>query len=695
MNIHHSHHTHSTHRLRRNGYRALALGALLALGLAGCSSDELLPVTPEGGGENAPDAQPRITITADMGAGASTRTGHDDITDEGIKVSWVEGDKFAIYSVSAEGKSLGKSIFTLVAGEAGKASAAFEGTKPVEGTTYVICYPADVEFEDDWGMGCAAYLDLRGQKQTGNNSTAHLSKYDPMRGHPVTEGDFSKISFSPDPANEPSGHRATLMRFDLTNIPLDLGTPERIVVDMQTTRTFYGFKYAVEVVGSLVPGGSASTLNLDLDNVTTAGQRITAYMMMYPFKVFDVDALTITLEGSQKHYTFTSPTFSSEKRFERGMRYIASADRWTEAVIEFDGTSGYSGQYSGDGTKDSPYLIKTAEELQKLIKNVGNGQSYPSDYFKLTRNINIAIAQGKTWTPIGDIDMPFKGHFDGGGHTISGEMTGAAENFGFFGSIENATITNLNVSANVTTTLTDDGPECAAGAIAGNAVGSTINNCTNTGAVKGTTYISGVVGASDGSTLINCINTGAVTSTDNLTNFAGGIVGYSYNSTLVGCANTGSIYAKFGGGIAGQIDVEGGNTIAIFGCFNTGLVTLPPGGGNGQSIGAIIGSIGTGALSHCLYMHASGQSANLAACGNYPDNDYNNVAQCADIAVLNTAVSILNAGITAWKSTVTAGLPTCYPFQSGKDGSNDFPAIALPASSGDIGNITDGGSALN
>lgn len=685
MNIHYLHQSHHTHRPRRNGYRAFALGALLALGLAGCSSDELLPAAPEGGGDNAPDAQPRITITADMGAGASTRTGHDDVTDEGVKVNWAEGDAFAIHTLDANGNSTSSTIFTLVAGDASKASATFEGMAPVKGESYFICYPADVKVTSDKK---GFYLDMYGQKQTDNNSTAHLSKFDPMQGHLVKEGDFSQISFTSDDTHKESGHRAALMTFNLTNISADLGTPERLVWSANN----YAFSSLVVVGGSLVAAGSDNTFTLNLEKVTASGQSITAYMMISPLTIPIDGTLTITLEGSRKSYTFTSPVFTAEKEYERGMRYVANVDMRaaTSAVITYDNTAPASSTYSGgSGSVASPYLISTSGDLKKLIENTNS----EGRYFKLTRDIT--IAQGETWTPIGDIDTPFKGHFDGGGHAISGEMKGAAENLGFFGSIEEATITNLNVSANVTTTLTDDGPECAAGAIAGNAVGSTISNCTNTGAVKGTTYVSGVVGASDGCNLINCINTGAVASTDNVTNLAGGIVGYSYNSTIVGCANTGSVYAKFGGGIAGQIDVEGDNTIAIFGCFNTGLITIPSGGGDGQSIGAIIGSIGTGALSHCLYMHASGQSANLAACGNYPDNDYNKVAQCANIAALNAAVTTLNEGITTWKSAGTAGLPTCYLFQEGKDASNDSPVIALPASSGGIGNITDGGSALN
>lgn len=650
-------------------------GSLLAL--ASCGTDSLLPA-PDADGNipGEPDARPLITITADMGAGASTRTGHDDTPDAAIKVNWAEGDQFVIYSIDADGNKIGEgSTFTLVAGEAGKASAAFEGTKPVDGVEYLICYPANVTFNNpNYAGDYYASLDMRGQKQTGNNSAAHLSKFDPMRGHLVKESDFSEISFTPDDAtHKESGHRATVMRFDLTGIPTDLGVPKRIVLGSNDR-----FE-SLAIIGGLLGQGVRSTFTLDLENVIASKQSITAYMALASFSVPAGEVLTITLEGSLKNYTFTSPTFSAEKKYERGMRYVASVDAWTEAVINYDGTASVSTNYTGgDGSVASPYLISTADDLKTLIKQTGYGTDYAGKYFKLTQNICIAMESGN-WTPIGTSDTPFKGHFDGGGRTISGEMKGTDDYFGFFGYIADAAITNLHVSAKTSSTKSGG----YTGAIAGSATSSTISYCTNAGDVNGETG-AGIVGGGTGYTLINCINTGKVTAT----NAGGGLGSGEKDITIVGCFNTGHIAAASVGGILASTGV---NTVR--GCFNTGFIDVTSG-----PTGAIMSKNDGGTLKDCLYVYASDQYSGLTACGDKADVASDNVGKCAGIQYLNgSKIDILNAGIAEWNSTAAVGHPICYPFKGSLDGytssSTVPPVIDLPVSSGSIGNIDDKGAA--
>lgn len=651
-------------------------GSLLAL--ASCGTDSLLPA-PDADGNipGEPDARPLITITADMGAGASTRTGHDDTPDAAIKVNWAEGDQFVIYSIDADGNKIGEgSTFTLVAGEAGKASAAFEGTKPVDGVEYLICYPANVTFNNpNYAGDYYASLDMRGQKQTGNNSAAHLSKFDPMRGHLVKESDFSEISFTPDDAtHKESGHRATVMRFDLTGIPTDLGVPKRIVLGSNDR-----FE-SLAIIGGLLGQGVRSTFTLDLENVIASKQSITAYMALASFKVPAGEVLTITLEGSLKNYTFTSPTFGAEKRYERGMRYVASVGEWTEAVINYDGTASANNDYTGgDGSVASPYLISTVGDLKNLIQETGNGKNYTGKYFKLTQNICIAMASGKSWAPIGTSDTPFKGHFDGGGRTISGEMKGTDDYFGFFGYIADAAITNLHVSAKTSSTKSGG----YTGAIAGSATSSTISYCTNAGDVNGETG-AGIVGGGTGYTLINCINTGKVTAT----NAGGGLGSGEKDITIVGCFNTGHIAAASVGGILAS---TGGCT--VLGCFNTGYIN----GADGT--GAIMSTHHGSSLKNCWYVYAKNQPSNLTACSDKDDADLENVGKCDGIEYLNTSdkTDILNNGIAEWNSTAAAGLPICYPFKRSLDGNTSSstvpPVIDLPASSGSIGNIDDKGTA--
>lgn len=71
---------------------------------------------------------------------------------------------------------------------------------------------------------------------------------------------------------------------------------------------------------------------------------------------------------------------------------------------------------SGNGSKENPYVIKTASELALLAKNVNKGESYKDAYFKLNNNIDLTE---KYWISIGNAeDKAFSGHFNGNGYEV-------------------------------------------------------------------------------------------------------------------------------------------------------------------------------------------------------------------------------------------------------------------------------------
>ena len=111
----------------------------------------------------------------------------------------------------------------------------------------------------------------------------------------------------------------------------------------------------------------------------------------------------------------------------------------------------------GTGRQSDPYLIKCAQDLANLAYMVNHGTKYEGKYFKLTTNIvlndlminlsgNIVYGSPTSWTPIGGSKC-FKGTFNGGGHTIKGLYIKEedSEYNGLFGSVENATISNLKI----------------------------------------------------------------------------------------------------------------------------------------------------------------------------------------------------------------------------------------------------------
>lgn len=80
--------------------------------------------------------------------------------------------------------------------------------------------------------------------------------------------------------------------------------------------------------------------------------------------------------------------------------------------------------WDGNGSYDSPYQIKTAEDLNTLSKNVADGEEYYQKYFKLMNDLDY---EGQSFIPIGAKlnqgayvgNEPFCGFFDGDYHTIS------------------------------------------------------------------------------------------------------------------------------------------------------------------------------------------------------------------------------------------------------------------------------------
>ena len=109
---------------------------------------------------------------------------------------------------------------------------------------------------------------------------------------------------------------------------------------------------------------------------------------------------------------------------------------------------------SGTGTEADPYIIETVGQLKYMEKMTQEDKYfYNGKFFKLDNDLTI----NGEWTPIGTNDKPFRGTFDGNGHTIYGNLkfnnvaqNGAVGLFGYAGN--NAVIKNLNNRATITST---------------------------------------------------------------------------------------------------------------------------------------------------------------------------------------------------------------------------------------------------
>lgn len=543
--------------------------AVFLLILMGCTQDEIKEDTSVGGKE-------KISVTVTQG-GAITRISHEDDGADGLILKWTANDAFKLYGTTTE-------VFTTTGptDDDGKI-ATFTGNA-VEGAQYAF-FPAS-KAEKRW-EDC--YFNVIGQVIDANAPFAHLPGYNFMTAQTTASGtDISEISFK---------HKIAVLKFEVT-LPGGI-IPKYITLSTQDDA-----------------GIAISRKASDESSVTTAKQltaaisgadseNFTAYMAILPSTLKEKLALAVTGDDGMV-YSYTV-SFNGDFPYEAGKVYNSEltfggieGGYGTAAIFDNDVIGNTWNQSDNKGsTKDNPYLIESVGHLKYLIEQVEAGKTYVDKFFKLTTDIKVTA---DTWTPIGiSFAKPFSGSFDGGGHTISGELKGSfsddLQNFGFFGCLISASsmlIENIHIAANVTWSFAYPEGTIISSFGVGGVIGNgpttkiTVHNCTMSGEMKisdgnlayGYLCIGGIIGYS-GAHMNNCSSIGKsnVSCKGSMVNI-GGIIGDNgiLQSEHKHCINTSSIilsnpersntnYAILVGGIGGTM---AGNAL---GCCNQGSIT--------------------------------------------------------------------------------------------------------------------------
>ena len=193
-------------------------------------------------------------------------------------------------------------------------------------------------------------------------------------------------------------------------------------------------------------------------------------------------------------------------------------------------------QWRGSGSEEDPYVIMDRTQLDLLSYCVNiSGTSFSETYFKLGADIEydpnmLTIdndGDGVTesnYTTIGNSNTSFRGHLDGGYHTISGIRVVKTDRYqGLFGRANGSKLTNIILSD------TD---------------------------ITGGNYTGGFVGYKSGGEVTDCHVTSTVTIRTVGTGISnhGGIVGRNYSGDISQCSS------------AATLTIEKGNT----GCSNYG-----------------------------------------------------------------------------------------------------------------------------
>lgn len=283
-----------------------------------------------------------------------------------------------------------------------------------------------------------------------------------------------------------------------------------------------------------------------------------------------------------------------------GMQITASAAVWSgKAASSFAG---------GNGSKSSPYIIKTGEQLARMRNLVNSSNydyySYRHAYYKLGADIILnsnssnysswgSSAPARRWVPIGNSNV-FYGNFNGNGYTISGLYVNSSDGYaGLFGYC-GGSITNLKIKNSYI-----NGKNSYTGAVAGYIYGGSdakvyVSNCSvSSSVVKGTNYTGGVIGRSSSYVSVyKCSNSAKVTGQD----YVGGITGDASvcGSKYYSNTNSGVISGGYSiGGVCGYMSTSkpssGSSSYTVYALSNKGSVTA-----TGSTAGGIIGYFSLG-----------------------------------------------------------------------------------------------------
>ena len=291
------------------------------------------------------------------------------------------------------------------------------------------------------------------------------------------------------------------------------------------------------------------------------------------------------------------------------------------------------------GTAENPLTIDNENDLVLLRNavNAGSGTFKGVDvsngatdlYFKLSRDLDLSTVCGKdvgNWTPIGTMEHPFKGSFDGNDKTIDylyideqlpERSDTATAYYGLFGVMQtevssNTEIKNLTIGENSSIYTQRDGQIGAVVGYAGFNV--VIDNCKNKGRVHGRLVAGGIVGfvanvpLPDGVRIKNCVNEGYV---DAMLK-AGGIVGAvnGFGVHIDSCTNLGSVSASdTAAGIVAVIYNAAGTSAKLNYLINKGYVS------SGKISGGIVAVAGEGTFNITNAFNAGYVQASTSAAG--------------------------------------------------------------------------------
>ena len=250
---------------------------------------------------------------------------------------------------------------------------------------------------------------------------------------------------------------------------------------------------------------------------------------------------------------------------------------------------------------DAPLVIKNHDEFVHFREAInGTGYYYHTDstfsttpragdvaitnggeelFFKLICDVDLS-ADG-TWTPIGTTEQPFRGYFNGDGHTIRKITISGGDYQGLFGKMENGSIEKLRVMGSVSGAGRYRGLLCGY-----NTSGNILNCSADSSKLSGTPYYASLICGYNTGYIYKCFAVNDTITTAGAR--IGSICGQNNTGTIRTCfyeklifTNTKDTATNFNGGLCG-LDGSG----MIDSCYGkNSVIDFGPGGYSGGICG--------------------------------------------------------------------------------------------------------------
>ena len=358
-----------------------------------------------------------------------------------------------------------------------------------------------------------------------------------------------------------------------------------------------------------MPDGSGDSYSNDatVNNLTeTADDVVVLYAQWTPIKytiTYDLAGGSVSPSNPDSYtvesadITLVNPTRTGYT-FRRWCWKENSTNKYAETVTISAGSTGnrsYTAEWtgtpwSGDGSKNNPFIISTTTDLDNLAIDVNHGISFKSKFFELGADISYSYIDAwnnknsteNNFSPIGrgqfreKVNSPFSGVFDGKGHTVSGirvNMTTGldAYHIGLFGKIQDGAVRNVIIS-----------------------------NST----FKGIAYIGGIAGYNAGGAIENCRVESNVSFLPANTDGAdcGGVVGFnSTPGTVLACLCAGTVSCNGKREVRAIGGIAGANSGDVKDCLFIGPSIAMT--NDAHIVGGIIGDFwtSTGSFSNNYY----------------------------------------------------------------------------------------------